>query len=141
VFGDAPALSRDFVRFDTPWAGERLACGYRLIGLEATEGCAYLRKSLTGLSKPPTIPRRTMSRVSPMADFTRTPLDAEALTGELQIFERRYRTPSSRLADAFTHAGQLVETDDFIRWNFVYSILNHRRGATRTDESGRAGWR
>jgi hypothetical protein len=59
-----------------------------------------------------------------MADFTRGPLDVEELQTELTVFERRYGTSSEDLARAFNHDGQLVETADFLRWTFVYSLLN-----------------
>jgi hypothetical protein len=62
-----------------------------------------------------------------MADFDRTPLDVSAWQLELALFERRYQVPSPRLVEAFEVDGQLVESQDFRRWSFVYSVL-HRRG-------------
>ena len=45
---------------------------------------------------------------------------ADDLQRELSWFEDRYETPSSRLIDAFTRNGRLIETDDFHRWMSLY---------------------
>ncbi len=59
-----------------------------------------------------------------MGSPVRKPLDIEALSIELKGFEACYAMPSERRADAFTSpSGRLVENPDFVRWDFVYSIL------------------
>jgi hypothetical protein len=61
-----------------------------------------------------------------MADYDRTPLDVSAWQLELSLFERRYGVPSARLVEAFQVDGQLVESEEFRRWSFVYSVLRRR---------------
>lgn len=61
-----------------------------------------------------------------MADIRRRPLDVDGYRVELSVFERRYQVPSSRLADAFTSNGRLIESADFRRWSFIYGVLRRR---------------
>ncbi len=57
-----------------------------------------------------------------MAEIKRTRLTIADLRGRLDDFERRYTTPSARLADAFRdERGELTETADFHRWCRDYS--------------------
>lgn len=60
-----------------------------------------------------------------MADFLITELDISALQAELHSFEQRYKVPSYALTDAFKVDGRLVETPDFLRWDFVFGVLEN----------------
>lgn len=54
------------------------------------------------------------------------PLDIEKYKLERRRFEEQYGVTSDRLFEPFTVAGQLIETDDFRRWQFVHGILSRR---------------
>ena len=77
------------------------------------------KNPLTRLAHLPTM-------IGTMADLKVRPLDVNAYQEELRVFEQRYRRPSKELAEAFTYNGRLIESADFRRWSFVYSVLNRR---------------
>lgn len=46
----------------------------------------------------------------------------EEIEAEILDFERKYQVPSASLAEAFMVDGELKETEDFRRWDFVYGV-------------------
>lgn len=49
----------------------------------------------------------------------------DEIRAELDRFEAAYGVPSDRLGDAFVVEGELRETADFRRWDFVYACWQH----------------
>ena len=49
----------------------------------------------------------------------------------LDVFEGRYGLPSSRLEDAFRVGEELVENEDFLIWQRLYTTWRNAGGITR----------
>ena len=70
------------------------------------------------------IPVRNISRAEMMAELQK----------EISEYERRYETPSARMA-ALIEWGEMQETAEVLKWCFAYRALQSLNDRTHTDGS------